>query len=207
MTFLGHCENNANKHSTKTPDLYHTCLTFNRGHRHWEQNDVLHKYIVLCGQQTPTPPGPPYMCCLKLFPVSKYISYVQMPPPYTHTLNMHIFHLSFNCSLCQFQSPALKNKLSSQPTATLLLWGPLCVMTADNTIRYKSILAPVLSLKGRGCIFGALTKVWHVWFFLFTSASSASHSFCLVLISVSWRDEGKKQRTAATLRQQHKQTF
>lgn len=38
-------------------------------------------------------------------------------------------------------------------------------------------------------IFGALTKVWHVWFFFFTSASSASHSFLLVLISVSWGEK------------------
>lgn len=86
-------------------------------------------------------------------------------------------------------------ELSLKQAAAHFLWGHSCeVMIAGEALGYKSIPTSVLSLRGRGRIFGALTKVWHVWFFFFTSASSASHSLRLVLISVSCGEWGWGRR-------------
>lgn len=135
----------------------------------------------------------PVHCISWMIIATEVVSHLQNVFPVLTKPNPHILQLAFKCSHFSISViHRLRTKRSLQQTATHFLRGRLCVMIAGKALRYKSILASVLFAQWLGCIFGALTKVWHVWFFFFTSASSASHSFRLVLISVSWGERGEK---------------
>lgn len=135
----------------------------------------------------------PVHCISWMIIATEVVSHLQNVFPVLTKPNPHILQLAFKCSHFSISViHRLRTKRSLQQTATHFLRGRLCVMIAGKALRYKSILASVLFVQWLGCIFGALTKVWHVWFFFFTSASSASHSFRLVLISVSWGERGEK---------------
>lgn len=131
--------------------------------------------------------------CARSLTTSNYYSKVYLSfsngVPMPTKPNPQIRHPAINCSIffSFFQSLPGNHAI----TATHFLKGGLCVMIEGKALRVQINFSLHPFIQRPKCILRALTKVWHVWFFFFTSASSASHSFLLVLISVSW-GEGKK---------------